>query len=287
MAAVQAAVGPSIAGGDGSGTECSATLGVAVVDAPPEQVMQAAAATRSSPSSPSASSTRSRSSTHRTPPTGTRCCHRAAARRDGDAPRRRRSCPPPRPQPAAPTTCAAPRRSAAPHARTSRAPPRRRTPLAAASARRDPGRPGAAGAKVGDLVPRGREIKHRGARHRIGSQAPDFADRTITVAVVRPGQAVQDGHGHGTHCIGTAAGPKCPASRPRYGVAYEAEIFAGKVLYNTGLGHRRPDPRRHRVGDRQQVRGRLDVAGRAGRAGQPFSTVYETRRAARAAGRAR
>src|SRR5262245_22859146 len=42
MAAVTEAVGPSIAGGDGAGTEVFETLGVAVVDAPPEQVMQAA-----------------------------------------------------------------------------------------------------------------------------------------------------------------------------------------------------------------------------------------------------
>ena len=43
MAAIQEAVGPSIAGGEGAGgTEVFDTLGVAVVDAPPEQVMQAA-----------------------------------------------------------------------------------------------------------------------------------------------------------------------------------------------------------------------------------------------------
>src|SRR5215204_5315082 len=45
MAAVKEAIGPSIAGGDGpgGGAEVFATLGVAVVDAPPEQLMQAEA----------------------------------------------------------------------------------------------------------------------------------------------------------------------------------------------------------------------------------------------------
>lgn len=51
------------------------------------------------------------------------------------------------------------------------------------------------------------------------------------------GQEVQDLHGHGTHCIGTACGPKSPpAPTPRYGIAYESSIFVGKVLSNTGSG---------------------------------------------------
>jgi subtilisin len=67
-------------------------------------------------------------------------------------------------------------------------------------------------------------------------QHPDFAGRSVMSRSFVSGQAVQDGHGHGTHCIGTALGPKCPGTRPRYGVAYEAEIFAGKVLSNAGSG---------------------------------------------------
>jgi subtilisin len=67
-------------------------------------------------------------------------------------------------------------------------------------------------------------------------QHPDFAGRSITSQSFVPGQAVQDGHGHGTHVIGTALGAKCPGVRPRYGVAYEADIFAGKVLSNAGSG---------------------------------------------------
>jgi hypothetical protein len=67
-------------------------------------------------------------------------------------------------------------------------------------------------------------------------QHPDFAGRSITTQSFITGQAVQDGNGHGTHCIGTAMGAKCPGVRPRYGIAYEAEIYAGKVLSNAGSG---------------------------------------------------
>jgi subtilisin family serine protease len=51
-----------------------------------------------------------------------------------------------------------------------------------------------------------------------------------------PGESVDDAQGHGTHCIGTACGPKSPSVLPRYGVAFESEIFAGKVLNNQGFG---------------------------------------------------
>ena len=65
---------------------------------------------------------------------------------------------------------------------------------------------------------------------------PDFAGRRIISRSFVAGQAVQDGHGHGTHCIGTACGPKRPGRLPRYGIAYDSEIFAGKVLSNQGSG---------------------------------------------------
>jgi subtilisin family serine protease len=64
---------------------------------------------------------------------------------------------------------------------------------------------------------------------------PDFAGRKITSQSFISGEDVQDGNGHGTHCIGTACGSKV-TSPPRYGVAYNAEIFAGKVLSNRGSG---------------------------------------------------
>lgn len=64
---------------------------------------------------------------------------------------------------------------------------------------------------------------------------PDFAGRKITSKSFIEGEEVQDGNGHGTHCIGTACGSKLQ-TYPRYGVAYEAEIFAGKVLSDDGGG---------------------------------------------------
>lgn len=68
------------------------------------------------------------------------------------------------------------------------------------------------------------------------SAHPDFAGRTVTMQSFVPGESAEDGHGHGTHCIGTACGPRSPASGPRYGVAHGAEIFVGKVLSNGGSG---------------------------------------------------
>ena len=65
---------------------------------------------------------------------------------------------------------------------------------------------------------------------------PDFVGRRITTSSFVSGEEVQDGHGHGTHCIGTACGPRQPGQLPRYGIAYDAEIFAGKVLSNRGSG---------------------------------------------------
>lgn len=65
---------------------------------------------------------------------------------------------------------------------------------------------------------------------------PDLVGRTITTASFINGQTVQDGHGHGTHCVGTSCGPRKPSTGPGYGVAHEAEIYAGKVLSNQGSG---------------------------------------------------
>ena len=65
---------------------------------------------------------------------------------------------------------------------------------------------------------------------------PDFAGRNPVTQSFIPGEAVEDGHGHGTHCIGTACGPRTPGQPPRYGVAYDAHIHAGKVLSDRGSG---------------------------------------------------
>ncbi|MFE5672607.1 S8 family serine peptidase [Agromyces sp. NPDC056523] len=68
------------------------------------------------------------------------------------------------------------------------------------------------------------------------SAHPDFVGRAVTTQSFIPNESPQDGHGHGTHCIGTSCGPKSPSTGPRYGVAYNAAIFAGKVLSNGGSG---------------------------------------------------
>jgi subtilisin family serine protease len=65
---------------------------------------------------------------------------------------------------------------------------------------------------------------------------PDFIGRKIISKSFIENQEVQDAHGHGTHCIGTACGPLSPPIFPRYGVAYDAEIYVGKVLSNEGSG---------------------------------------------------
>ena len=65
----------------------------------------------------------------------------------------------------------------------------------------------------------------------------DFVGRPIVSKSFVEGQDVQDGNGHGTHCVGTSCGPADPpeASR-RYGVATGATIFVGKVLNDQGSG---------------------------------------------------
>lgn len=65
---------------------------------------------------------------------------------------------------------------------------------------------------------------------------PDFAGR-IMVSKSFVGQPVQDLHSHGTHCIGTACGPKSPPGvTPRYGIGFKTQIYVGKVLSNSGGG---------------------------------------------------
>jgi subtilisin family serine protease len=63
-------------------------------------------------------------------------------------------------------------------------------------------------------------------------QHPDFIGRAI-IPETFSGFPVQDVHGHGTHCVGTACGALRPASGVRrYGVATAAQIFVGKVFNN-------------------------------------------------------
>ena len=66
---------------------------------------------------------------------------------------------------------------------------------------------------------------------------PDFANRTIDGKSFVAGEEWDlDGHGHGTHCTGTAAGYISLEDDKRYGVAYKSNIFIAKVLSDTGSG---------------------------------------------------
>ncbi|WP_103669134.1 S8 family serine peptidase [Pseudanabaena sp. BC1403] len=75
---------------------------------------------------------------------------------------------------------------------------------------------------------------------------PDFVGRTIVgesfVKIKNPTTGVmetlpvQDVHGHGTHCTGTACGPLNPSTPPRYGIAYNADIYIAKVFFDNGEG---------------------------------------------------
>lgn len=68
---------------------------------------------------------------------------------------------------------------------------------------------------------------------------PDLASRFAAdcrAASFVPGETAQDGHGHGTHCVGVVVGPRRSASGTRYGVAPDARVLAGKVLNDAGAG---------------------------------------------------
>jgi subtilisin len=63
----------------------------------------------------------------------------------------------------------------------------------------------------------------------------DFANRIIEARSFVNGETVMDLNGHGTHCTGLAAGGT-NAEGLRYGIAYDADIYIGKVLSNEGSG---------------------------------------------------
>ncbi|MGI5353293.1 S8 family peptidase [Streptomyces sp. CA-250714] len=82
----------------------------------------------------------------------------------------------------------------------------------------------------------GRDVKIAVIDTGVDTRHPDLAGRIEAMASFIPGETVEDGHGHGTHCIGTAAGPAEPKQGPRYGVACDARILAAKGLDNAGDG---------------------------------------------------
>jgi len=65
---------------------------------------------------------------------------------------------------------------------------------------------------------------------------PDFLGRGIISKSFIGNETVNDLNGHGTHCLGNAAGYLRGDNGIRYGVANDASIYVGKVLSNAGSG---------------------------------------------------
>lgn len=66
---------------------------------------------------------------------------------------------------------------------------------------------------------------------------PDFVNRKIEGKSFIDAESWDfDGYGHGTHCTGVAVGAISVENNIRYGVAYESNIFIGKVLSDRGDG---------------------------------------------------
>jgi len=65
---------------------------------------------------------------------------------------------------------------------------------------------------------------------------PDLAGKVAESQSFVPDQAVQDGHGHGTHVASTIVGSGSASDGKRKGVAPGAELLVGKVLNNAGSG---------------------------------------------------
>jgi subtilisin family serine protease len=69
------------------------------------------------------------------------------------------------------------------------------------------------------------------------AEHPDFVNRNIEGKSFIDGEAWDfDGYGHGTHCTGVAVGYLSLKDKKRYGIAYESNIFIGKVLSDSGNG---------------------------------------------------
>lgn len=64
---------------------------------------------------------------------------------------------------------------------------------------------------------------------------PDYAGRPVKYWSAF-GCDGRDIRGHGTHCAGTAAGPRAESNRMRYGVAPDAEMHVYKILNDSGTG---------------------------------------------------
>jgi len=93
--------------------------------------------------------------------------------------------------------------------------------------------------RAADAAPDGRGARVAVLDTGVDATHPDLAGRVARTASFVPGGAIADGHGHGTHCCGTACGPPTSAVGPRYGVAGGAELWVGKVLGDDGGGPER------------------------------------------------
>ena len=104
---------------------------------------------------------------------------------------------------------------------------------------------------------------------------PDFQGRQIVTKSFVTGESADDGHGHGTHCAGTAVGGRAGRNGLRYGVASSADLFVGKVLNNRGAGRERDILN----GMLWAINAGCDVIsmslGRAVRPGEPPAPEYE------------
>ena len=98
---------------------------------------------------------------------------------------------------------------------------------------------------------------------------PDFAGRHVTAQSFVPGEQAQDGHGHGTHCIGTSCGPRSPVDGPALRHRLRGGHLRRQGAQQRRQRYRRRDPRRHRLGGGQRLPGDLDVAGGRRAAGAP------------------
>ncbi|HEX8529521.1 MAG TPA: S8 family serine peptidase, partial [Cytophagales bacterium] len=82
----------------------------------------------------------------------------------------------------------------------------------------------------------GRDIKVAVLDTGFNETHTDFAGRHVIAKSFMGGEPfIDDLNGHGTHCIGTACGPS-NAPVGRYGIAYNATIYAGKVMDGNGRG---------------------------------------------------
>jgi subtilisin family serine protease len=91
----------------------------------------------------------------------------------------------------------------------------------------------AVGACTSDLA--GRNIRLAVVDTGFDHSHPDFASRNIRYWSAF-GCKGYDNNGHGTHCAGTAAGPRAAGTQRRYGVAPDAELHVYKVLDHSGNG---------------------------------------------------